>query len=55
MSDFVTDGDRTGRLHREAIVVDGPSDILMAITDGRMPLGDRFELPDPATWQPPRG
>lgn len=42
-------------LHRKAIVIDGHTDILMAIADGKMRLGERFELPDPATWQPPAG
>lgn len=40
-------------LHRQAIVIDGHSDILMAITDGKMRLGTRVDVPDPATWKPP--
>ena len=40
-------------LHRQAIVIDGHSDILMPVADGKMRLGDRAEVPDPATWQPP--
>lgn len=47
--------DRAAALHRGAIVIDGHSDILMAIADGKMRLGDRFAPPDPATWQPPVG
>jgi membrane dipeptidase len=43
------------RLHREAIVIDGHSDILMPIADGKLRLADRCEPPDPATWQPPSG
>jgi membrane dipeptidase len=42
-------------LHKSAIVIDGHSDILMAIADGMMRLADRYELPDPKTWTPPRG
>jgi membrane dipeptidase len=40
-------------LHHQAIVIDGHSDILMPVADGKMRLGDRVEVPDPATWQPP--
>ncbi|HKG24969.1 MAG TPA: membrane dipeptidase [Thermomicrobiales bacterium] len=47
--------DRAAALHRDAIVVDGHTDILMPIADGKMRLGDRFDLPDPGTWQPPAG
>jgi len=42
-------------LHKIAIVIDGHSDILMAIADGRMRLADRYELPDPKTWVQPAG
>lgn len=42
-------------LHRQAIVVDGHSDILIPIADGKMRLGDRIQVPDAATWQPPAG
>jgi membrane dipeptidase len=47
--------ERAAALHRDAIVIDGHSDILMAIADGKMRLGERFALPDPATWGPPAG
>jgi membrane dipeptidase len=47
--------ERATELHRKAIVIDGHSYILMAIADGKLRLADRFELPDPATWQPPTG
>jgi len=40
-------------LHQRAIVIDGHSDILMAVTDNKARLGDWLQLPDPATWQPP--
>ena len=42
-------------LHREAIIIDGHSDILMPIADGKMRFGDRVELPPPDQWQPPFG
>jgi membrane dipeptidase len=47
--------DRASALHHDAIVIDGHTDILMAIADGKMRLAERFDLPDPATWQPPVG
>jgi membrane dipeptidase len=40
-------------LHQQAIVIDGHSDILMAIADNKARLGAWLRLPDPATWQPP--
>lgn len=43
------------RLHRECLVVDGHSDILIPVTEGKTTLDQRFDLPDPATWQPPVG
>ncbi len=42
-------------LHKRAIVIDAHSDILMAVADGRMRLGEWTKLPDPATWEPPPG
>src|SRR5262245_17758365 len=42
-------------LHRQAIVIDGHSDILMPIADGKMRLGTRVEVPDPDGWVPPMG
>jgi len=42
-------------LHRQAIVIDGHSDILVPITDGKMRLADRVEVPNPAGWEPPMG
>ena len=42
-------------LHRRAIVIDGHCDILMPIADGKMRLGQRVEVPDPASWTPPPG
>ena len=47
--------DRAERLHREAIGIDAHGDVLMPIADGKTRLGDRVELPDPATWKPPLG
>jgi membrane dipeptidase len=42
-------------LHAEAIVIDGHSDVLMAVTDGKLRLGERYHLPDPNSWSPPPG
>jgi membrane dipeptidase len=46
---------RLAALHREAIIIDGHSDVLMAVTDRKMRLGDRVELPPYENWQPPLG
>ena len=46
---------RAAELHRQAIVIDGHSDILMAIAGQRMRLGDRFPLPDSKSWEAPLG
>lgn len=46
---------RAAELHEQAIVIDAHSDILIPITDGKMKLADRIEIPDPATWEPPPG
>jgi membrane dipeptidase len=40
-------------LHRRAIVIDGHSDILMAVADDKLRLGEPMEIPDPETWEPP--
>lgn len=42
-------------LHRQAIVIDGHCDILIPITDRKMRLGERLDLPSPDDWQPPLG
>ncbi len=47
--------ERAAELHREAIVIDGHSDVLIPLTDGKMTLDQRVELPDPASWSPPLG
>ena len=44
---------RAAELHERAIVIDAHSDILMPITDGKMRLADRVEIPDPEGWEPP--
>jgi membrane dipeptidase len=44
-----------GAIHNRAIIIDGHSDILMPVADGKMRLGDAFQLPDPATWRAPIG
>jgi len=46
---------RVADLQRQAIIVDGHSDILIPVTEGKMALRDRPVVPDPATWQPPPG
>jgi len=38
-------------LHRQAIVIDGHSDILSALADGRMRLKDRIVVESPEAWQ----
>lgn len=42
-------------IHREAIVIDGHSDILKAVADGKMRLGDRVAVPAEEGWEPPVG
>jgi membrane dipeptidase len=42
-------------LHRRATVIDAHSDILMPISEGKIRLGERATVPDPATWDPPPG
>lgn len=44
---------RAERLHREAIIIDGHSDVLMAVADGMLSLADRPEVPSPEGWEPP--
>jgi membrane dipeptidase len=46
---------RATALHRQAIVIDAHSDILIPITDGKMRLADDVTVPDPDGWQPPQG
>ena len=46
---------RAAELHRRAIVIDGHSDILMPIADGKVRLSEQVTVPDPATWEPPLG
>ena len=46
---------KAAALHRESIVIDGHCDILIAVSDGKMTLDQRVELPDPASWEPPLG
>lgn len=40
-------------LHRQAIVIDCHSDILMPIADGYVRLGKQVAIPDPTQWKPP--
>ena len=46
---------RAAELHRQAIIIDSHSDILMPVADGKIRLGDDVNLPDPETWEPPLG
>jgi membrane dipeptidase len=50
-----TSMDRATTLHDRAIVIDGHSDILIPVTEGKMLLGDRVEVPDPEGWIAPPG
>ncbi len=40
-------------LHKQAIVIDCHSDILIPIADGYVRMGTQVEIPDPKKWQPP--
>jgi len=40
-------------LHRQAIVIDCHSDVLIPIADGHVRLGKQVAVPDPAKWRPP--
>src|SRR5260370_15517030 len=42
---------RAARLHRQAIIIDGHSDILNPLADGRMRLRDRVQVEPPDGWQ----
>ena len=42
------------RLHESAIVIDGHCDILIPVTEGKMQLSERVELPDEG-WEAPPG
>jgi membrane dipeptidase len=44
-------GNHALELHRQSIVIDGHSDILSALADGRMRLKDRVAVEPPETWQ----
>ena len=46
---------RVYELLQQAIIIDGHSDILIPVNEGKMELGERPEVPDPATWQAPMG
>jgi membrane dipeptidase len=47
--------DRAREIHERAIVIDGHSDILIPITEGKMSLDERIEIPDAASWIAPPG
>jgi len=46
--------DRAARLHDQAIIIDGHSDVLIPVTQGRMDLATRVEIPG-LDWLPPPG
>jgi len=46
---------RAAELHRQAIVIDCHSDILIPVTDGKMKLADDVQIPEPDGWEPPPG
>jgi membrane dipeptidase len=46
---------RVRELQQQAIIIDGHSDILIPVNEGKMTLGERPEVPDPATWRGPMG
>ena len=46
---------RVQDLHQQAIIIDGHSDILIPVHEGKMNLSERQNIPDPATWEPPVG
>lgn len=43
------------KLHESALIIDGHSDILMPIADGKIRLDKWAAVPDPAVWEPPLG
>jgi membrane dipeptidase len=44
-------GTHASALHHQAFVIDGHSDILSALANGRMQLRDRVQIEPPETWQ----
>jgi membrane dipeptidase len=49
----INNSSHAAELHKQAIVIDSHSDILMALADGVTRFGDWLQLPDPLTWSPP--
>jgi membrane dipeptidase len=45
------DTTHAAELHRRAFVIDGHSDILVALADGRTRLNERLNIEPPETWQ----
>ena len=41
---------RARELQTWAIVIDGHSDILIPVAEGKMRLADRVSVPDPESW-----
>lgn len=42
-------------IHQRAIIIDGHTDILKVVADGKMRLGDRVDIPAEENWEPPFG
>lgn len=42
-------------LLQDAIVIDGHSDILIPLTENKMNIADKVQVPDPKTWLAPPG
>jgi membrane dipeptidase len=42
-------------LHEKAIIIDGHCDILIPMTEGKMNVGERVQVPDLKGWQAPPG
>ena len=42
-------------LHQRAIIIDGHSDILIPMTEGKMNIAEKVQVPDLKTWEAPPG
>ena len=42
-------------LHQQAVIIDGHSDILIPMTEGKMDISNKVEIPDLQNWQSPPG
>ncbi len=46
---------RADALHKQAVIIDGHNDVLMAVADGKVRLSERYDVPEEAGWEPPLG